>query len=247
MKDFSLHQARFHEIHGTIQKKIPLKWYYQEVYQAYLSCIERSPPKGKCIEIGSGCGFAKEIIPQIITTDLIPYPHVERVMDATTFDFDDESLSTICMFNVLHHIPNVSLFFKEAIRCLVPKGRIFMREPYAGLISTIIFKYFHHEPFNKKSPTWEFNSQDPLLDANNALPYIIFKRDLKRFKQEFPQLALIQFKPHTPLRYWLTGGLKSWSLLPKRCYQLSKWLDQSLLKISSQFGSFVDIELVRQE
>lgn len=239
------HPARFFEINGKIKKKKALNYFYRETYDQYLACINRSPKQGMVLEIGGGSGFVKEMIPNIITTDVIAYPGIDYVMDATAFSFADNSLATICMFNVLHHIANTPAFFKEAVRCLQPNGRIFMREPYPGLISLFIFKYLHHENCDIHTRAWEFISQGPLSDANSALPYIIFKRDRERFNHEFPELMLTQFKPHSPLRYWLAGGLQSWSLLPSFLYKLSSLVDNILISISPRLGSFVDIELQR--
>ena len=236
---------RFYEIRATLEKKPSLKSLYREVYQKYADCIRRCPSGGAVIEIGSGAGFVKEVIPQMITSDAVSYPNIDRKMDATKLDFPAGSLSCICMYNVLHHIPNTPEFFREAIRCLVPGGRVFMVEPYAGWISSWVFRYFHHEGFDKEVKSWEFESKGPVSDANNALPYVIFERDAEKFRKEFSELSIARFEPHTPLRYWLTGGLQKWSMLPQWAYRLGSWMDKSLIRLSPRLGSFVDIELVK--
>lgn len=236
---------RFTEIHNLLNKKGSLRAFYLEVYQKFSACIMRSAPNGILIEVGSGCGFVKEVIPNIITTDVVPYPKLDRVMDATKMDFSDQSIACICLFNALHHIPNTPAFFREANRCLVPGGRIFMVEPYAGWFSSWIYRYLHHENFDNKIKNWEFVSHGPVSEGNNALPSVIFERDRERFCNEFPNLSVSRFEPHTPLRYWLTGGLKKWSLLPEWAFGLSSWIDKKLISISPRLGSFVDIELVK--
>lgn len=235
---------RFYEIQSILKNKTSLRSLYQEVYQKYAACIKRSP-EGPAIEIGSGASFVKEIVPDIMTSDVVPYPHIDRVMDATQLNFADNTLSCICMFNVLHHIPNTPAFFREALRCLVPGGRIFMSEPYPGWISTWVYRYLHHENFDKKVTQWEFESNGPVSDANNALPYVIFDRDREKFQKLFPELSIVQYKPHTPLRYWMTGGLKKWSLLPQWANGIASSIDNLLIQISPRLGSFVDIELVK--
>jgi SAM-dependent methyltransferase len=233
---------RFDDIRAIINKKMSLRLLYLEIYQKYLQCINQSP-EGKVLEIGSGAGFVKDIIPQIITSDIIPYAGIDRVIDATHLDFPDQSLACICMFNVLHHISDSPAFFREAARCLVPNGRIFMVEPYAGWVSSLIYRYLHHEDFDLTVDAWEFESNGPVSDANNALPTIIFERDLKKFQQQFPHLELLRYQPHTPWRYWLTGGLKNWSLLPKWAFKFASWADKKFIQISPKLGSFVDIEI----
>jgi SAM-dependent methyltransferase len=236
---------RFHDIRSILGKKGSLRRLYEEVYQKYDDCIQRSVPGGLAVEIGSGAGFAKEAIPKIITSDVVAYPNIERIMDATRLDFPDQSLSSICMFGVLHHIPDTPAFFHEAIRCLKPGGRVFMVEPYAGWISTSVLRYLHHENFDLHVKSWKFESKGPVSDANSALPTVIFERDRTRFSEEFKALSLIRFEPNMPLRYWLTGGLRKWSLLPDWAYRYSQWLDKKLIQVSPRFGSFVDIELLK--
>lgn len=236
---------RFADLRLTLQQKYALRRLYVEMYEKYLDCITRSSVGGNIIEIGSGAGFVKDIIPTIVTSDVLPYSGVDKVLDATRMDFPDNSLSCICMFGVLHHIPNTPAFFREAERCLMPGGRILMIEPYLGWLGNIIYRYLHHEPCDINAEKWEFDSQGPVSDANIALPYIIFERDVKKFQQAFPQLSLIRYAPHTPLRYWLAGGLKRWSLLPAWAFRIASWLDKKLIQLSPRFGSFVDIEIVK--
>lgn len=236
---------RYEEIRRIVRKKGALRRLYLETYQKYLNCLSRCTPDGIVLEIGSGAGFAKEIIPQIMTSDVVSYPGVDLILDATKINFPDNSLSCICMFNVLHHIPNTPAFFNEALRCLAPGGRVCMVEPYPGWIGAWIYQYLHHEDYDPLVESWEFNSKGPVSDGNNALPYVIFQRDIEKFKQQFSSFSIVNFNPHTPLRYWLTGGLKSWSLLPTWAFSFFTWADQKLINISPKFGSFVDIELVK--
>lgn len=237
---------RFYEVQAILKRKVSLRSLYQDIYLKYIECIKRSPSAGVILEIGSGGGFAKEVVPHLITSDIIAYPNVDKVMDAAKMDFSENSIACICMFNVLHHLPDSPQFFREAIRCLAPKGRIFMTEPYAGWPSSWIYKYLHHENFDINIKNWEFDSHGPVSDANNALPTVIFERDKEKFHHLFPELEIVQFSPHMPFRYWLTGGLKKWSLLPLGTDKIIKWIDNILIQISHHFGSFVDIELVKK-
>ena len=79
-----------------------------------------------------------------------------------------------------------------------------------------------------------------------ALAWMVFERDRERLAREFPGLELVRYRPHSPLRYFLAGGLKSWSLLPGRAFGAATALDRALTRLSPRFGSFVDVELVRR-
>jgi SAM-dependent methyltransferase len=65
------------------------------------------------------------------------------------------------------------------------------------------------------------------------------------FEQRFPPLHMQQLRPHTPLRYWLSGGLKSWTLIPAPLWKAACGIDQLLLSCSPNWGSFMDVELVK--
>jgi hypothetical protein len=72
----------------------------------------------------------------------------------------------------------------------------------------------------------------------------VFCRDRALLEARHPGLRLERYRPHTPLRYFLAGGLKPWSLLPGFAFPLASALDRALVRLSPELGSFVDVELV---
>lgn len=236
--------SRLDQIRATIARKPALKLLYEESYTKILRCLEGSSAEGAVLELGSGGGFAKDYIKGIITSDLISYPCVDVILDGTSLPFADESLKAIFMINVLHHIRDAAAFFQEAARTLAPGGKIFIVDPYPGIIGRIVYRYFHHEPFCPEANSWRLSQEGgPLSQANIALAWMIFARDRGTFMQMFPGLDITRFTPHTPLRYWLTGGLKRWCLLPECAFGMATALDDLLVRISPEFSCFVDIEL----
>jgi SAM-dependent methyltransferase len=230
----------------AIRDKPALRAFYHEAYAKFAGCVARCPPGGGVLELGSGGGFLREVLPDVVTSDVLPYPGVDNVVDATRMQFADASLRAILMLNVFHHIADCAAFLREAARCLVPGGRVFMVDQYPGWLSTPIFRYVHHEGFAPDAASWTFASSGPLSSANGALAWIVFERDRARFDREFPELELARFAPHTPLLYWLSGGLKSWSLIPGFGVAPAARLDRALARLSPGACSFVDIELVRR-
>ena len=231
------------QLRETIQRKKSLRRWYEECYEKYRRCIEAAPSPGIALEIGSGGGFAKDVLPEIVTSDVIPYRGLDRVMSATELPYENESLKAILMLNVFHHISDVGAFLEEAQRCLVPEGRVLIIDQHWGFISAPILRYFHSEPSDPDTDDWKFESTDPLAAANGALAWMVFQRDREKFELSFPRLQLSRYEPHTPLRYWLAGGLKSWSLLPARGFGPATRLDQMLTRSFPNLGSFVDIEI----
>jgi SAM-dependent methyltransferase len=241
------HPDRKTEIERRIRSKPFLKQIYRDVYRRYEQCLKRCPTEGKAIELGSGAGFLREVLPEVETTDVLPYPGLDHVVDACALPYEDASLRAILMFDVFHHIPDVGRFLQEAVRCLLPGGRILIVDQNLGWISEPILKYVHHEPFHPEASTWSFETTGPLSGANGALAWIVFERDAERFRAEFPLLQCDRHEAHTPLAYWLSGGLKAWSLVPGWSYSLVKRVDQFLVRLSPRFASFVDIELLRRD
>lgn len=233
-------------IRHIINQKLSLRRFYEDAYRRYTECLKRCPQKGLALELGSGAGFAKDFVPDLITSDILAYKGMDLVVDGSRLPFSDESLLLICMLNTFHHIPDVASFFQEAQRCLVPGGRIFIIDQHLGYISTPILKYLHHEPICPETIEWKFKTTGPLSGANGALAWIIFVRDIELFKKLYPYLKLIYYRPHTPLLYWMSGGLKHWNLVPEWTYDLLSKIDRELIRISPQFGSFVDIEIEKQ-
>lgn len=237
---------RIAELRGTIAAKPALKRFYCDVYARYAACLAKCPSGGLAVELGSGGGFVQEAIPEMITSDILPYEGVDRVVDATRMPFADGSLRFLGMLNVFHHIPDVEAFLRESVRCLIPGGRMLIIDQHPGWIGKPILRYLHHEPFRPEAETWRFESSGPLSGANGALAWIVFVRDVRVFRRDFPELRLSRYQPFAPFSYWLAGGLKSWSLLPDSLAGVASGLDRALLGISEDFGCFVEIEIARR-
>ncbi len=222
-----------------------LKKLYTEWYSEFRNEIPNLP-KGILLEIGSGGGFLKEIIPDITTSDILPLPTCDLCMSADAIKFTDNSVSAIFMLNVLHHIPNTEDFFYEAQRVLKPNGIIYMIEPANTWFSRLIYTTIHHEPFKPHAPEWHFSSTGPLSGANGALPWIIFKRDLSLFNNKYPLLKLKSFSPHTPFRYLLSGGLSRFKFVPGIMFSFVTAFEKLFTPLFSNLGMFQTIKIEKQ-
>ncbi len=234
---------RENDIRLRIQGKDALFKLYNEFYHRYVECLKRCPIDGACIEIGSGGGFLKDIIPNVVTTDIITYKAIDLAMDASEMPFKDDSIKSFFLLNTLHHLPNAKSFFCEMVRCLKHRGRVLIIDQYRGWFSNIIYKYLHHEPYVPDASVWNFQTSGPLSGANGALCWIIFFRDRILFEKRYPSLKIVNISPNTPLRYWLSGGLKQWNLLPGSFFRTSTELDRLLSNIFPDTCSFVDVEI----
>ena len=227
MKELSLDDPRTTLQHRDIILNKPfLKRIYTEWYTGFKNSLNNLP-EGRVLEIGSGGGFLKDIVPQVITSDIMELSCCDMTFSAEKIPFEDNSVSAIFMLNVLHHIPDCRNFFSEAERVLKPGGMIYMIEPANTPISRFIYKRFHHEPFQPESKEWTIPGTGPLSDANGAIPWLVFKRDYSIFKSKYPSLNLESFTLHSPFKYLASGGLTMKSLVPYFLYplvQFSEWI-----------------------
>ena len=206
-----------------IQSKPFLRKLYEEWYQRIATCYSTG---AKVLELGSGAGFLKSLMPNLITSELFPTPGVELVIDAQSIALSDASLDGIVMTDVLHHLPDCNSFFLEATRVIRVGGQIVMIEPWNSSWSRWVYTHLHHEPFEPNAPDWRIPSSGPLSGANGALPWIIFKRDLTYFEEQNPKLRLVSITQFMPFAYLLSGGVSFRSFFPGWLYPFIRYLEQ---------------------
>jgi SAM-dependent methyltransferase len=212
-------------------KNIYLGWYNQ------LLEIAKKNNSGLHLEIGSGGGFLKDNFPDVITSDVLPLSGVDRILNAEELPFDDNSISSIMMVNVFHHIPRPYLFLNEAQRCLMPSGYIVMIEPANTFFSRFIYKKFHHEPFDPDGP-FEIKFGNPLSNSNQALPNIYFQKGAEKFKIDYPDLIIKKIQYHTPLLYLLSGVVSRAAFVPQFTFSLFKFVEKIISLLNSKTRLF---------
>lgn len=230
-------------LHGRIiRQKTFLTKTYRSFYHTFRTAVEPDVSAKTLVELGSGGGFIKEVIGNTITSDIMEVQGVDRVFSATAMPFADESIDAFFLIDVLHHISDTRSFLREAQRCLKPGGKVVMIEPANTLWARFIYTHFHHEGFDPAG-TWGLEGTGPLSSANGAIPWTVFCRDRSIFQREFPQLKIRQVRPHTPLRYLISGGLTLRQLLPGFAYPAIRGLEILLWPLNHLVGMFLTIEL----
>jgi SAM-dependent methyltransferase len=225
------------------------KPFLRKIYQDWYGWIAANipPGEGRVLELGSGAGFLAEFVSGLITSEVFVCPHVNMIMDGCSMPFCDNSLKAIVMIDVFHHIPHAESFLREATRCLRPGGKVLMVEPWATPWSSIVYSRLHYEPFDAKATQWSFPSSGPLSGSNNALPWIVFERDRRRYETLFPHLPIEAITIEKPFVYLLSGGVSMRNLMPGGSYIFWKKIESLLSGRMQTFGMFACIELVRRE
>jgi SAM-dependent methyltransferase len=217
---------------------------YDEWYRMICGCVPEGA--GKVVEVGSGAGFLADYMPNLIASEVFVCPGIQLVLDARHLPFSSGSLKMIAMVDVLHHVPDIRAFLKEAQNCVRPGGSVVMIEPWVSTWSRFVYGVLHHEPFDPDAEEWAFTEMGALSGANGGLPWIIFQRDRQQFEAEFASLEIQEVRPFMPLRYLVSGGVSMRPLMPELTFGFWHKLETGLCTWPDHWSMFALIHLRRR-
>jgi SAM-dependent methyltransferase len=208
MSDVVLHR------HREVWKQKPvLRRLYAEWYRDVVAWLV----PGRTVELGGGTGNLKDYASGVCCTDIVPLPWLDVAADAQQLPFRSGSLANLVLFDALHHIENISLFFDEAQRTLKVGGRIIIMDPYISWASWPVYRLLHTEPVDLAqdplSPTAPQPGRRP-FDSNQAIATILFEKESTRFQARHPQFAVRHVRRMAFFAYPLSGGFDHPSLIP---------------------------------
>ena len=189
------------------------------VYRDYYRRLEEWSRPGMIVELGAGSGNLKEAMPEVVATDIVRVPWLDAVVDAQALPFADATVDSIVGIDVLHHVQYPVRFVDEAVRTLRPGGRVVLIEPAITPVSRIVFKLGHPEPVDLRADPLADGAPDRdkhPMDSNQALPTLLAGRHRRRVEQRFPDLRLLRHEHLSLAAYPLSGGFRSWNLVPPR-------------------------------
>jgi SAM-dependent methyltransferase len=200
--------------HRKIWKRKPV---LRRLYEAWYQEMAGWLTPGRTVEVGGGSGNFKAFASGVCCTDVVPLPWLDVVADAQRLPFQAGSLANLVLFDALHHIENVSLFFDEAVRTLKAGGRIVIMDPYVSWTSWPIYRFLHSEPldptYDPLQPVVAHPGRNP-FDSNQAISTILFEKRWNDFRARYPEFALQHFKRMAFFAYPLSGGFDHPSWLP---------------------------------
>jgi SAM-dependent methyltransferase len=206
------------------------------------------------LEVGSGTSPLKLFHPSILTSDILDLDYLDLVFDCHNIDkletIKDGSLDLITLTNVLHHLKSPIDFLNRAAIKLKRGGKLIATEPFFSAISTLIFKYLHHEPVDFEIAEPELSEiHGPLASANIALPWLIFfrRRDwLERLNDNF-DISTPSVRPFSTVSYMITGGISHKLAIPGFLYRAIFSLDLALSRYFPRLcASFFTVTLTRR-
>lgn len=235
----------FSDHRKIILRKPLLKSIYDRFYQKLFFGLNSD--SGSLLEIGSGGYNAKDFHKKVLTSEFIPTPHTDLVIDAMRMDLKDNSVDAFIVLNALHHIPGPQLFFSEATRTLKVNGEIRLIEPYGSFWGNFIYKYLHHEDYYD-SASWNLPvGKGRLTTANAKMPTLIFIRDISIFKQLNPNLTILEIEYLNIFSYLLSGGLSFRSPIPKLLIPFIHLIESLLQPFNKYLALFMFIKIKKNK
>ncbi|MBS1516801.1 MAG: class I SAM-dependent methyltransferase [Bacteroidetes bacterium] len=222
----------------------------REIYSQWYGKIigDMSQVSGTAVELGGGSGNFKEFKKDIISADIADLEWLDMCFDAHEMPFGEDEISNLVMIDVFHHLIDPVKFLFEARRVLKPGGRVIMIEPFPSPFSLIIYKRFHPEPFDKSIDYFSGDlirdGKDP-WDSNQAIPYLIFFKDLEKFKEKFGAgFRILKKEKFSFILYPASGGFENRQMIPDFLTGAFKVLEKSLapLKDFIAFRCYIVLE-----
>ena len=213
-------EERFLVHKRNLENKKLLKSCYSDFYKEILKMenkLKKSENNLIRIELGSGVGFLKQYDSSIITSDVVYNKFTDKVLDANNLPYKENTIDSIFGIFCFHHFKDPFSFLKDLEKKLKPGGLCILVEPYYGPLAKILYKQVHdseyfdaEEKFNTK-----VENKTAMEKANQALSYIFFIKNSKKFKENFPKLEIVNtYVFDNYIRFLLSGGLNFKTLIP---------------------------------
>jgi SAM-dependent methyltransferase len=217
------------------QRKPSLRRIYREEFFDRL--ISSCRQHGVSVEVGAGPGFLKEILPWLISTDVVWCPWLDVVADAQHLPFKSSSVSNLMGLDILHHLEKPMEFLQEAERVLVPGGRVILVEPWITPFSYVVYRYLHQEDCELSARPLEGDAirwvkEKKAFDGNQAIPYLLFGRGtMKATLAVLSRLKAVTIEPFCLFAYLLSFGFKPIGLLPEAFYPMVSLIERMTLPL----------------
>jgi SAM-dependent methyltransferase len=225
-----LHQEFINKNAQYWHQKPLLQTLYEEFYRLIAQNLSDLSDT-KIVELGSGLGNIREVIPQCLRTDLFPNPWIDQIENAYQLSFADESISDLVLTDVFHHLKYPGTALQEFGRVLRKGGRVIMLEPCMSALGLFIYGVPHDEPIaimkeiKWTAPEgWSPESIDYYAAQGNATR--IFGGS--RFRPKLLDWRKIETIRLSAIAYAASGGFSKPQLYPTSMLPLVRKLEKVL-------------------
>ncbi len=244
--DISKHDEEIRGNRLAWERKPVLRKIYREFHRLVAAHLS-GQSDGLTVELGSGIGAIKEVIPHCITTDLFANPLIDRVEDAYALSFAQGSLANLILFDMFHHLRYPGTAFQEFHRVLVPGGRVILLEPCMSLLGRLVYGVFHHEPLGLDediqlyAPAGWVREEEGYYAAQGNGSRIFRDSELPA---AFAGWKVLHLQRMSAISYVLSGGYSKPQLYPDVLYPFMKYVDTMCDAVPSLFATrlFVVVE-----
>jgi len=194
----------------------------------------------KVVELGSGIGNIRDVIPGCLRTDLFANPWLDQVENAFALSFENASVSDLILFDVFHHLRYPGNALREFFRVLRPAGRVIIFEPYISALGAVVYGPMHPEPIGMSAPIeWtapeEWNPTVPEYYAAQGNVTRLFFKSLE--STELAGWNVVERKRIAAFSYVAIGGYSGPKLYPDFLYPVMKRVDHILDHLPSLFAT----------
>lgn len=225
-----LHQDSIEKNYEYWNRKPLLRTLYGDFYRLIARNLSNLF-ESKIVELGSGLGNIREVIPNCVRTDLFPNPWIDQVENAYQLSFPDESVSDLILTDVFHHLRYPGTALKEFSRVLRKGGRVIMLEPCISALGLLVYGVPHDEPIavmdeiNWNAPEeWSPEKIDYYAAQGNASRVFLGNR----FRHKLLNWQKIEAIRLSAIAYAASGGFSKPQLYPTAALPLIRKLENLL-------------------
>ncbi len=234
-----LHQEAIRKNSQSWHQKPVLKKLYAGFYRLIAQNLS-DLPDAKVVELGSGLGNIREVIPHCLRTDLFPNPWIDQIENAYKLSFGDESVSDLILTDVFHHLKYPGAAMKEFARVLRKGGRIIMLEPYMSMLGLLVYGIPHDEPIAiMKKIEWDapegwLPEEIDYYAAQGNATRVFFGRGFRAKLVNWQKIRTIRL---SALAYAASGGFSKPQLYPTSMLPEIKNLEKLLDRFPILFAT----------
>ena len=234
-----LHQDSIEKNYEYWNRKPLLRTLYGDFYRLIAGNLSNLP-ESKIVELGSGLGNIREVIPNCIRTDLFPNPWIDQIENAYQLSFADESVSDLILTDVFHHLKYPGTALQEFSRVLRTGGRVIMLEPCISLLGLLVYGLLHGDPIAITEKVewgapagWSPEKVGYYAAQGNASRIFVGKR----FRHQLGKWQKLKTRRLSAIAYAASGGFSKPQLYPTSALPWIQKLEKMLDRFPALFAT----------